>query len=238
MIQLSKVDLSKHNGGLEDMDYALLCAVPMFQDLNDKGILAFISGASIKVYDSRKTIFEKGESADRFFVILDGWVKLVRRSPEGNESVISLLTRGETFAEAAMFSGGGFPVDAITVDNCRLLVVSSKSVFRAIEDDSRYALNVIASMSRHMRGLVRQIEQLSVQSSTERLANFLLRLCPEGVTKCTVTLPVEKALLAARLGMQPETFSRSLAKLRKVGIEIKGQKITIPDVAILKAMVS
>ena len=235
MLELSKIDPSRRMGGLGEEEFALLKQSALFRDLANDETLSLVSDGHVRMFDGKTTLFVKGEQADRFYFILDGWVKLTRQSLDGSESVISILTKGETFAEAAMFSRRGFPVNAITVGACHLLVIPATSVFRAFRENSDYALSVLASMSRHMRGLVRQIEQLSVRSSTERLVHFLLNQCPPDQEHYTIELPIEKSLLAGRLGMQPETLSRSLAKLRDHGVETHGNQVQIESVTKLKA---
>ena len=96
------------------------------------------------------------------------------------------------------------------------------------------ALKMMASMSRHLRQLVQQIELLTNKSSTERVAAFLLKLCAQDSGPATILLPLDKALIAGRLGMQPETLSRSFAKLRTLGVITRGGEISIPDVAALR----
>lgn len=235
VIELSRIDPTRRVGGLEKRDYELVTQTPLFCDLDEQTVISLIKDGHVKIVERKTTLFVKGEPADRFYVILEGWVKLTRQSIEGSESVISVFTKGETFAEAAMFSQDGYPVSASTVDDCRLLIVPATSVFRAIREDSECALSMIASVSRHMRGLIRQIEQLSVRSSTERLVSFLLSQCGDNAKEATISLPIEKALLAGRLGMQPETLSRSLAKLRDVGVQTVGNQVEIPDVSALKS---
>ena len=82
--------------------------------------------------------------------------------------------------------------------------------------------------------IVQQIEQLTVRSSAQRLADFLLRLIPPETERANLQLPWDKALVAARLGMQPETLSRSLAKLRSLGVETKGAQVTIRNMPTLR----
>ena len=84
--------------------------------------------------------------------------------------------------------------------------------------------------------LTQQLEQLSARSATERLAGFLCDLCPAEEESTVLRLPLEKAVIAAMLGMQPETFSRSMSKLRSHGVEIDGDTVSIPDVASLRAL--
>jgi CRP/FNR family transcriptional regulator, dissimilatory nitrate respiration regulator len=100
-----------------------------------------------------------------------------------------------------------------------------------IRQSPELALNLLGSMSRHLRRLVRQVEQLTNRSSLERLADFLLRLCPHGEPRAEIELPLDKVLVAARLGMQPETLYRSLARLRDAGVETRGSQIVVNDVA-------
>jgi CRP-like cAMP-binding protein len=86
---------------------------------------------------------------------------------------------------------------------------------------------------------VQQVEQLTVRSSTERLADFLLKLAPAGKAgEAVVRLPLDKAMIAARLGMQPETLSRALARLRPLGIETRGSRVTIRDIESLRRFVT
>ena len=114
---------------------------------------------------------------------------------------------------------------------CRPATSSSRS-----GSSPELALNLLGSMSRHLRRLVRQVEQLTNRSSLERLADFLLRLCPPGEPRAEIELPLDKVLVAARLGMQPETLSRSLARLRDAGVETRGSRIVVSDVAQLRRL--
>lgn len=236
MIEMSKIDAGKKIGGLHPKDFELLAKTPLFNGLDEDAIVALIEDGHVRPVDRNTTLFSKGEVADRFYFILDGWVKLTRPSVDGNESVIAIYTKGETFAEAAMFGQGDFPVSAACVSDSRLLVIPASSVFRTFRENVDYALNVMAALSKHLRVLVRQIEQLSIHSSVERLATFFLKQCPEGEQDVVISLPIEKSLVAGHLGMQPETLSRSLAKLRDVGVSSRGNRIHIKDVQALRKL--
>lgn len=219
-----------HNGH----DFKLLQQMSLFRGLDEETFEKLLSDASVQHVKRNEVIFVEGEPASRLFLVLEGWVKLWRQSEDGQESVIGVFAEGESFAEAAIFDQKGYPVSAIAVDDSRLLSIPASTVLREFRQNPDYAINVVADLSRHMRFLVRQIEQLSVSSSTERLARFLVTLCPEGAGEAVVRFPVEKSLIAGRLGMQPETLSRGLAKLRKIGVNTKGSMVTISDVQALR----
>lgn len=217
-----------------DHDFQLLQKMSLFRGLAEETLAVLLSDATVQHVKRNEVIFVEGEPASRLFLVLEGWVKLWRQSEDGQESVIGVFAQGESFAEAAIFDQKGYPVSAVAVEDTRLLCVPASSVLREFKQNPDYAINVVADMSRHMRFLVRQIEQLSVSSSTERLARFLVMLCPQGVEEAVVRFPVEKSLIAGRLGMQPETLSRGLAKLRKIGVNTKGSMVTISDVNALR----
>jgi CRP-like cAMP-binding protein len=223
--------------GLSDVDLELLRSLPLFAGLDAPAIEALLGDARIEVHPTRSLLFIEGDAADRFYVILDGWVKLFRNTASGQESVIAVFGRGDSFAEAAMFGCRRMPVSAEVIARARLLVVPASSFIARIRENSEYALRMMASMSGHLHHLINQVEQLTVRSTTERLAGFLLKLSPAAEGQVQIRLPVEKHLIAGRLGMQPETLSRSFAKLRQIGVETANNNVLITDVAVLRQYV-
>ena len=220
--------------GLAAADEALLAALPLFEGLEPALLRTLLADASVRRHARHTTLFLQGEPADRFYVVLDGWVKLFRATPDGHETVIAAFTRGESFAEAASFAEGVFPVSAEVVEEARLLSLPTASFVGRLRKNPALAVNMLASMSRHLRGLVQQVEQRTVESTTRRLSAFLLKLCPEEHGSAAIDLPTEKALVAARLGMRPETLSRALAKLRALGLETHERQVVVPDIDALR----
>ena len=220
-----------HLPGLGSEDVALLRAIPLFDAVDETRLARLLAGAVARRYERNAILFLKGEPATRFFVVLEGWIRLFRETPEGQESTIGVFGQGESVAEAAVFDSGDYPVSCIVISRARLLTVPAGNFLEQIRQSPELALNLLGSMSRHLRRLVRQVEQLTNRSSLERLADFLLRLCPPGEPRAEIELPLDKVLVAARLGMQPETLSRSLARLRDAGVETRGSQIVVNDVA-------
>ena len=219
--------------GFGTEDEALLAALPLFAGVAPESRGALLAGASVRRSPRSSMLFLQGEPAERFYVVLDGWVKLFRTAPDGQETVIATITRGESFAEAASFAEGVFPVGAQVVEDARLLVVPALSFTAQLKRNPTLAVNMLAGMSRHLRGLVQEIEQRTVKSAAQRLGVFLLKRCPAGHEAAVIDLPTDKVLVAARLGMRPETFSRALAKLREVGVSTRERRVAVSDVGVL-----
>jgi len=219
--------------GLDAHEAATLRATPLFQGLGDDALGPLLAGAAVQTLPQGATLFLQDEPADRFFLLLSGWVRLYRLGPDGTEAIVGIVAPGETFAEAASFANASYPVCADAVAASRVLLLTLAAFERAIAADHAIALRMLASLSRRLRGLVEQIEHLQVKSAPQRLGAFLVDLVPGRSGSALLTLPLPKALIAQRLGMRAETFSRALLALRAQGVARQGNGITIADVAAL-----
>lgn len=228
-------DLARRTG-LRDADRSVLTGLVLFGNLDLASVARLLQGARVIEVERGTMIFAQGDPADRLFAVLDGWVKLARETSTGQESVIAVFGRGDSFAEAAAFQGGRFPVDAVVVERARLLVIPAQRFLGHLREQPEIAFNILAAMSRHLRALVRQVEQLSTRTTVERVAGFLLSLSDDETGSNTLRLPLDKALIAGRLGMRPETFSRALARLRTEGIEEVDGVVRVADTARLRRL--
>ncbi|WP_431855599.1 Crp/Fnr family transcriptional regulator [Azospirillum sp.] len=220
--------------GLKPNDLEAVRAAPLFRRMPQPAMDKLLASASVMAVPRFGTLFFQDEQADRFFLLLSGSVKLSRLSADGEEAVVSLVEPGQVFAEADMFSSARYPLSAEAVEPTRVLVFTAEEFFRCMRADPEVAFRVVEALSQRIRGFVQQIEHLHVRSSPQRVASFLLNLCPEAGKDVHFELPFEKSLIARRLGMQPETFSRALAKLRKIGVETHGAAVFVANTAKLK----
>lgn len=223
---------------MDEIEWRLIKSAPLFDGVPDEAVHRLVGNHSPKDYNKGSLLFQQGQPADSFYFILDGWVKIFRTSPSGSETIVGVFTRGESFAEAAMFNGGQYPVDAEIISDSRLLRIDAANFRRLVHDEPDLALAMLASCSKHLKYLVEQLEQIKQLSAPRRVANFLTSLCSCSSGQCTVVLPYEKALIASRLSMQPESFSRALVKLKPLGVTVDHERISIEDVATLSEFAS
>lgn len=222
---------------MDPSDWWIVRSTPLLGAVSQDVAQSLVGNQPVSVFSKGETLFHQGEPADAFFVILGGWIKLYRVTPDGNEAVVGVYRRGETFAEAAMFLGGRYPVSAEVVTDARLLRVDGQVLRRRILEQPELALSMLASASYHLKALVEQIEHIKLLSAPQRLAEFLVRLSPVREGEATIELPYEKALIANRLGMKPESLSRALAKLRPLGVSVDRERVSVVDVAVLTQFV-
>lgn len=220
--------------GLTSNDLELIRKTAILGGLGDEALTALLSDAVVKTPEQGGVLFVQGDPASAFFVVLDGWVKLYRMTVAGEEAVVGIFTKGQSFAEAAAFTAGMFPVSAECVTDARLLMFPSNRLFDRIRQSPELGLSMLASTSQHLHGLVHQIQQLKAHTGAQRLAEFMLALAPVEEGACTIALPYDKALIAGHLGMKPESLSRAIARLKEVGVSVKRNMATIHDVERLR----
>lgn len=189
-----------------------------------------LADSAIRPHTRGETIFLQGEEAKVIHVVIEGWVKLYRVAPNGNEAVVNVFTRGHSFGEAVAFRKQSYPVSAEAVTDCTLLQIPTRSLISLLQHEPEVAVAIVASTFQHLHELVGQVEQIKSQTGAQRVADFLIRLCSCESGTCVVTLPYDKVLIAGRLGMKPESLSRAFAKLKKVGVHISRHQARIDDI--------
>ena len=219
-------------------DLEIVRRISIFRGLAALVVERLIAPAVALDLAERDIVFHQDDPATAFFIVVDGWLKLSRVTLAGEEAVIHLFTRGDSFAEAVAFTGKRYPATAQAVSEARVVSIPASHVVKCIRDTPDIALAMIAATQSHLRALVEQVEQLKAHTGVQRLAEFLVSLAAGTRGSCTIALPYDKALIAGRLGLKPETLSRAFAKLRSVGVKVNASEVTIADVASLRRFAS
>ncbi len=206
---------------------------PLFDGMDIKVIEELAGHCHKKTYTKGQQLFEAGDKADSFFIVMTGWVKIFRISRTGEEAVINVFGSGESFAEAAVFRDQrSYPVSAQATTDVTLIEVPRSFFIQKIEEDSRFALRILASISSHQHYLVGQIEQVTSRTAPQRVGAFLLQFCHSKDNKdgtAVINLPYDKSLISNRLNIKPETFSRALIKLEPYGVKTQDHDLLIQN---------
>lgn len=212
-------------------DLQTINRIALFRGLKPETVEHIIAPATVMTLKAHETVCRQGNAARAFFIVIDGWTKHYRINVSGEETVIHLFTRGDSFAEAAALTGGSFPATAEAITDARIVRVPADHMVRCIRQDPDIALAIIASTSYRLHNLMQQIEQLKAQSGVQRVAEFLAARAPVDSGSCVITLPYDKVLIAARLGLTPESLSRTFAKLKSIGVAVHAEHVAVSDVA-------
>lgn len=216
-----------------DWEYAM--RAPLLRALGPDLARTMVGERSARTYARGEQLFEQGNPADSFFCVLEGWAKVYRLREDGEQVVVAIFAAGETFAEVAMFLGGRYPANCEAASRARILQIDGGKLRQALLDQPQLALSMLASFSMRMLHLVNEIEQLKARSAPQRIAAFFVKQADVETGPASIALPYEKALIAGRLGMKPESFSRALGRLADSGVSVDRDTVRIEDVARLTA---
>lgn len=209
---------------------ATLRSCQLFVGLPPGDLAAIADVTVVKSLDKGDYLFREGAPAQGFYVVQKGAINVHRVNPAGKEQVIRIFRARESFAEAALAAGGGYPADARAVESSQVLLVQKDGFLALLRRQPELALRMLSSMSVHLRELVGQLEDLTMKDVETRLANWLLKRCPnpDSPAPAAIELKTTKRVLAAELGTVSETFSRTLAKFRQQKLlAVKGKTITV-----------
>ena len=184
-------------------------------------------------------LFREGEPSRGFYIVQQGTINVHRVGAGGKEQVIHVFRAGESFAEATLATETGYPADARALESSQVLLMQKLDILALLRRQPELGLRMIGSISQHLRALVGLLDDLTLKDVETRLANWLLKRCPQpvGTTLVRIELPMTKRVLAAELGTVSETFSRTLAKFREQGlIAVKGKTVTVISPARLAAL--
>jgi len=218
---------------------AFLATLPLFKELAPTELDRIATGTTELHVPRGEILFQKGDPTTGFYLVIFGQVKLSFVTPSGQEKVVEIITPGNSFGEALMFMERPYIVMAQTLADTMLLHVSKEVVFDELARQPEFAKKMLAGLSRRLHSLISDVESYSLQSGTQRVIGYLLRqddALEADTGPAKLTLPVTKAVVASRLNLTPEHFSRILHELQALDlIRVEGRDVHIVDVARLRA---
>lgn len=149
---------------------------------------------------------------------------------------MELMGPGRTFGEAIMFmEKQHYPVNAQALQDSELYAIPNQGYLRLLRQNPDACFRLLGSMSMRLHQRLNEIESLSLQNASHRVVHYLLQHLPSDAGDgAKLMLDAPKQVIASKLGMKPETFSRALAGLTQRGaITIRGRKVQIDDMELL-----
>jgi CRP-like cAMP-binding protein len=215
--------------------------VPLFRELTEAELDQIAGGTAQIRAPAGTLLFRRGDPSTGFHVIVYGQVKLAFGGADGAEKVVEILGPGASFGEAVMFLDKPYVVFAETLADSLVLAIGKTAIFAELERNPRFARRMLAGLAQRLHHLVQDLEAYTLRSGTQRVIGYLLRSLPDAAESCApvdVRLVTSKGVLASRLNITREHFSRILHELAEARlIEVHGRTIRISDVERLRTHV-
>ena len=211
----------------------------LFMDIGEQDFATILQGTSVYKLRAGEVLFSQKQPATDFFLLVEGKIKISLLSFEGTEKVVDIINPGNTFAEVIILNGmQGYPVNSHALSNATVLRINAKKYIQVLSNSPEACLKVIGRLSGRLHWLMNEMERLSLHNASYRLISYLLEDVPhESIEKTKVKLGVPKRIIASRISITPETFSRTLKNLSKDGlIEVQDEHIVLNNPSKLREM--
>jgi CRP/FNR family cyclic AMP-dependent transcriptional regulator len=210
---------------------SMLQQVPYFAHVAESTLNKFAQQAAHRTFASNEMIFLEGEPSAGLWIVENGRVKAFKLSPDGQEYILHILGPGDTFNDIAALDGAPNPVSTMAVTDVSAWFIATAVFSQALQADHEMALAIIQGLTERIRFAAGRMEDLALHSVTARLAHFLL---DQSENRSLKHPAITRALIANHLATTPESISRSLRILEKVGaIRFDRHRIIITQPEIL-----
>ena len=211
----------------------------LFAGLTPQQLQRLLTSAHIEDAETGTVLFDRGQPARHFYIVLEGQVNLVLYSKTGEEKIVDILGPGQSFAEAVMFMAGPvYPLSAVTAGPSRVARFSSAEYVAMLRESPETCLRMLGNLSQRLHMRIREIEYLTLESATHRLVRMIEGKLPPGSDgPAEIQFQESRQEIASHLSMKPETLSRILRHLSDAGaIVVHGRTLQVPSRAKLLAI--
>jgi CRP/FNR family transcriptional activator FtrB len=208
---------------------------PVLQDLEDHVADRLAKISTIVVSPEGTELCQQGQEAEQLYIVLEGQLAALNTAPNGESAVVDVIRAGETLGLATLLARLPRLMSVRTITPSRILCIEARGLLSLMAQEPSLVMALLRAEAREFRALVRQVCDLKLRTTAQRLGCYLLSLSEEQHANATaLRLPFDKRLLAARLGCRQENLSRAFAALRGFGVETHGARVILHDIAKLR----
>ncbi|MGV6825670.1 MAG: Crp/Fnr family transcriptional regulator [bacterium] len=210
-----------------DRMYRILSRNSVLGSMTDDVFNEVVDKATFTSLNGKETLFSQDQTVDRFYYLCSGRIKLYRLSENGDEKIIEFIEPGNLFAFTLLFvDNAAYPVSATALSASEVIGIETHSFRKVLTGSTDLCFRIMAAMSSRMMKLIQEIDALSLQSGSGRVASYLLAHTSHEAP--IFDLPISKKMLASRLSLKPETLSRILHCMATKGsVEIHDKRIKV-----------
>lgn len=223
------------NLGVPHPRVPFLKKIALFSPLPEASLRAVAEVAGLQRFSNHSYLFREGEEPDFIYCFVEGGVVLVA-GDDSQEAVIEFFGPGESVLLPAALLGLPYLVSARATSEGLALLIPAHRLRQLVAEDLALAAQCARVLAGHWRVLIGQLKEIKTQGATERVARYLLSQVEADKGPATLALRGMKKEIATRLGIKPETLSRTLRKLKSHGVASGSDSIHIASIERLAAL--
>lgn len=219
---------------MSKLDATLLAALPPFARLTPDHIREILDLAQPRRFDAEVPVFQEGQLADRFFLLLDGIIRVVRITPGGEQIIALHIQAGQLFGIAPALGHSHYPATAMTAADCVVLCWPAALWHEFVHKYAGFGPEVGKTIGHRVSEMNDRIVEMATQQVEQRIAHAVLRLINQSGRKTAegieIAFPVTRQDLSEMTGTTLHTVSRLLSAWEKRGwVKSERRKIIVTD---------
>jgi CRP-like cAMP-binding protein len=215
-------------GNMSTVDPSLVAHLPLFAGFAADELGEILREARSVRYPKHSAVFEQGQQAHSFFVLLHGHVRASKTTPAGEQIVVRYVAPGETFGVAMAIGLQHYPATATAVDDSVALLWPSGAWPRLVAKFPALATNTLQTIGARLQETHTRVVEMSTQQVEQRIAHALLRLAKQSGRKVEhgveIDFPISRQDIAQMTGTTLHTVSRTLSSWESRGLIESGRQ--------------
>jgi len=217
---------------LHKLNESLLANVPPFRRLSQPQIRKILDDATPLRFDAGEAVFSEGLPVERFFLLLDGHIRVIRTTPGGDQIIALHIAPGQLFGIGAAIGRTTYPATAMTADDCVALAWPNRLWQIFVDSYDGFATETYKVVGERVGEMNNRIMEMATQQVEQRIANAVLRLVTQTGRKVDggieIGMPITRQNLSDMTGTTLHTVSRLLSGWERDGIVLsERRKITV-----------
>lgn len=225
---------------MKKLDESLLANLPPFRSLTRPQIREILDAAQTARFDAGQTVFAEGMPVERFFLLLDGHIRVQRSTVEGDQIILLHIAPGQLFGIGAALGHKAYPATAVAADDCVVLAWPNRLWPDFIASYDGFATQTYATVGERLTDMHTVIVEMATKQVEQRVAAALLRLITQMGRKVDkgieIDFPITRQNISDMTGTTLHTVSRLLSAWEKDGIVASERKkitVTAPHQLVL-----
>ncbi len=202
----------------------------IFKGLSQEFIQTIFKISTINNYDANHILIRQGDTSPYIYLVIEGKLRTLRANINGDEATLRLLKKGDACMDTMVFTDEPSPISIQILENSKIMLIPNNFVRDNMINNAQFATNLIKIVTKHHKEAINQIDSISIKSPVQRVGYYLLEKYLEQESPfLSFQLPFKKSVIASHLNMTPETFSRALSQIKKIGLDVRGENIILQD---------
>lgn len=207
---------------------SLIKNLDLFRAVSDENLDTVLSIAKPLRLNAGEPVFQQGQAAEHFFILLHGHLKVMQTTSEGEQVMVRYVIPGEVFGIAQAMRRPTYPASCVAVEESIVLGWPSVEWDHFMTGNPQFAFNALQTVGQRLQDAHTRIKELSTEEVEQRVARCVLRLVDssgertdEGVS---INFPITRQEIAEMTGTTLHTVSRLLSAWKERGLVNTGRK--------------